>query len=131
MTTIVTYPEVKIEAQLKQRLNLQESNVTIVHCVYSAYSPLDVVRIWPSTVLIEDTKEERKLLQAYNISIAPEWTLVNGKGLGFTLIFEGLSKQCKTFSLDERIEEEGKFFVANIQRNSTDVYNIEVDSTPF
>ena len=74
-----------------------EERQTIVHCSVSddyAY------RIWPSTFLVEHSTGRRaKLVTAFNISFAPQWTLNDGKG--FTLIFEGLSKGCSVFDLKE------------------------------
>ena len=97
-----------------------EERQTIVHCTCGedyAY------RIWPSTFLIERESGKRaKLITAFNISFAPQWTLNDGKG--FTLIFEGLSKGCSSFDLKEIIPQEGGFEVKGIPRNTMDVYQI-------
>lgn len=97
-----------------------EERQTIVHCSCGndyAY------RVWPSTFLIEhDTGRRAKLITAFNISFAPQWTLNDGKG--FTLIFEGLSRECAAFDLKEIIPMEGGFEVSGIRRNSTDVYQV-------
>lgn len=97
-----------------------EERQTIVHCTCGddyAY------RIWPSTFLIEHgTGRQARLITAFNISFAPQWTLNDGKG--FTLIFEGLSKGCSAFDLKEIIPQEGGFEVNDIQRNKTDVYQV-------
>jgi len=97
-----------------------EERQTIVHCSCGedyAY------RIWPSTYLIEHGSNRRaKLLTAFNISFAPMWTLNDGKG--FTLIFEGLSRNCHMFDLKEIIPQEGGFEALSIVRNSTDVYQV-------
>lgn len=97
-----------------------EERQTIVHCsVREEYA----YRIWPSTFLIEHgTGRRAKLLTAYNISFAPQWTLSDGRG--FTLIFEGLSKACTSFDLKEMIPQEGGFEVNNISRNRSDVYQV-------
>jgi hypothetical protein len=97
-----------------------EERQTIVHCsVKEDYA----YRIWPSTYLIErGTGHRAKLITAFNISFAPQWTLNDGKG--FTLIFEGLSKGCAAFDLKEIIPQEGGFEVLNIQRNNMDVYQV-------
>lgn len=98
-----------------------EERQTIVHCRCGedyAY------RIWPSTYLIEHGSQRRaRLLTAYNISFAPEWTLNDGKG--FTLIFEGLSKECFLFDLKEIISQPGGFEALNLARNNSDVYYVE------
>ncbi len=97
-----------------------EERQTIVHCSCGddyAY------RIWPSTFLIEHgTGKQARLITAFNISFAPQWTLNDGKG--FTLIFEGLGKGCAAFDLKEIIPQEGGFEVTGIQRNNTDVYQV-------
>lgn len=97
-----------------------EERQTIVHCTVPdelAY------RIWPNTYLIERGNGRRsKLITAFNISFAPEWTLNDGKG--FTLIFEGLSRDCTAFDLVELIPQEGGFEARGIARNKQDVYRV-------
>ena len=97
-----------------------EERQTIVHCSCGedyAY------RVWPSTFLIEHgTGKRASLITAFNISFAPQWTLNDGKG--FTLIFEGLSRECAVFDLKEIIPQEGGFEVLGIARNKTDVYHV-------
>ncbi|MEI6020525.1 MAG: hypothetical protein WCR21_05295 [Bacteroidota bacterium] len=97
-----------------------EERQTIVHCMI----PMGFAyRIWPSTFLIErESKRRAKLVTAFNISFAPIWTHNDGKG--FTLIFEGLSKNCEFFDLKEIIPEEGGFEVLGIKRNNSDVYQV-------
>lgn len=97
-----------------------EERQTIVHCTCSQDY---VYRVWPTTFLIEhETGKRAKLITAFNISFAPQWTLNDGKG--FTLIFEGLSKGCSKFDLKEIIPQEGGFEVLGIMRNNTDVYQV-------
>jgi hypothetical protein len=97
-----------------------EERQTIVHCTCGEE---DAYRIWPSTFLIErESGRKAKLITAFNISFAPQWTLSDGKG--FTLIFEGLSKGCKVFDLIEEIPQAGGFEVRNIPRNNMDVYQV-------
>ena len=108
------------EAKIEVKTLESEERQTIVHCTCGddyAY------RIWSSTYLIEHgTGKRSKLITAFNISFAPEWTLNDGRG--FTLIFEGLSKSCKAFDLIEIIPQEGGFEVLGISRNNMDVYQI-------
>ncbi|MBK6523182.1 MAG: hypothetical protein IPG08_13135 [Sphingobacteriaceae bacterium] len=74
-------------------------------------------------LLIEHgSTRQAKLVHAFNISLAPTWTLNDGRG--FTLIFEGLSKGCTAFDLREIIPQDGGFEVFNIQRNKSDVYSV-------
>lgn len=99
---------------------VSEERQTIVHCSCGedyAY------RVWPSTFLVEHgTGRRAALITAFNISFAPQWTLNDGKG--FTLVFEGLSKDCSVFDLKEFIPQEGGFEVLGIARNKTDVYHV-------
>ena len=97
-----------------------EERQTIVHC---SCGDDYAFRVWPSTFLIEKgTGKRAKLITAFNISFAPQWTLNDGKG--FTLIFEGLSKDCTSFDLKEIIPQDGGFEVKGIQRNTMDVYQV-------
>ena len=115
-------PETQTEELVEIKTLESEERQTIVHCsiaVDYAY------RVWPSTFLIEhDTGKKAKLITAYNISFAPQWTLNDGKG--FTLIFEGLSKNCQIFDLKEIIPQAGGFEVLSIRRNKTDVYQVKI-----
>lgn len=113
-----------IETQVEEKAEIKtlesEERQTIVHCkVDEDYA----YRIWPTTFLVEHgTGKRSKLLTAFNISFAPQWTFNDGKG--FTLIFEGLSKACTSFDLIEVIPEAGGFEVKDIPRNNMDVYQV-------
>ena len=115
-------PETEEQIEVKEEVKVLESEErqTIVHCSCGedyAY------RVWPSTFLIEHGSGRRaKLITAYNISFAPQWTVNDGRG--FTLIFEGLSKSCAVFDLKEIIPQDGGFEVLGILRNKTDVYTV-------
>ena len=102
-----------------------EERQTIIHCIYN---PLNAVRIWPSTFLIENESGKRiKLVTIFNIYFAPEWTFAYNGNNKFTLVFGGLSKGCTSFNLMEIIPLPEPFVVKNIQRNKSDVYNVQVD----
>lgn len=108
-----------IETEIKVLESVERQ--TIVHC---SCGDVYAYRICPSTYLIERGSDRKaKLITAFNISFAPVWTLNDGKG--FTLIFEGLSNSCEFFDLKEDIPQEGGFECLNIQRNSTDVYQVK------
>ncbi len=120
MTTIT-----ETEELTKVKTLESEERQTIVHCSISSDEENYAYRIWPSTFLIEHGSGRRaKLITAFNISFAPEWTLNDGKG--FTLIFEGLSKTCALFDLKEIIPQAGGFEINNISRNKTDVYHVNL-----
>lgn len=118
MIEIIERPSVKHEVKILEA----EERQTIVHCSIGDNDDY-AYRIWPSTFLIDrDGNKRSKLITAFNISFAPQWTLNDGRG--FTLIFEGLSKSCTAFDLKEIIPQDGGFEVLNIQRNKTDVYTV-------
>jgi hypothetical protein len=99
-----------------------EERQTIVHCNITGEGS-EAYRIWSSTYLIEHGSDRRaKLITAFNISFAPQWTLNDGKG--FTLVFEGLSKNCTSFDLKEIIPQDGGFEISGIKRNNMDVYQV-------
>ena len=101
----------------------------IVHCFFKHQLYFDPrIRIWPSTFLKpKESHEVSKLLTAVNISFYPEWTRVKPFSRhDFTLIFEGLPKDCTVFDLEEDIPEPGGFFAPNIKRNESDVYHLEL-----
>ncbi len=127
MSANVEQPVFKPDVSFKPNLQLFEEKVTIVHCTYNfpeIFEP-SAIRIWPTTYLLQDDGKQKKLLQAFNISSFPEWKMVNN-GHRFTLIFEGLSKECKVFDLIEDIPEPGGFKFPGIQRNNTDVYWLDI-----
>jgi hypothetical protein len=110
--------------ELEVKTLQSEERQTIVHCSVTSAEAY-AIRIWPSTFLIEkESGKQAKLITAFNISFAPQWTLNDGRG--FTLIFEGLSKDCSSFDLKEIIPQDDGFEVSNIQRNSMDVYQVKI-----
>jgi hypothetical protein len=116
----ITKTEKQTELETEIKTLESEERQTIVHC---SCGDDYAFRIWPSTYLIEQATGKRaKLITAFNISFAPQWTLNDGKG--FTLIFEGLSKGCAAFDLNEIIPQDGGFEIKNIQRNNMDVYQV-------
>lgn len=116
-------PLFKPDVTFKPKMQWYDEQVTIVHCTYIVAPVLEpiAIRIWPTTYLVQDDGKRKKLLQGYNITPYPEWKLVKS-GHRFTLIFEGLSKDCTRFDLLEDIPEPGAFRYENIARNNTDVY---------
>ncbi|MEO8769956.1 MAG: hypothetical protein ABI402_07720 [Ferruginibacter sp.] len=125
----IAKPQVEIDAALKELVQHETEKCTIVHC--RLYSTEDtMLRIWPSTFLIEDDGSRRKLIKEFNISIAPDWTLfpIGNSYAGFTLVFEGLSRGCESFHLLEDISEPGGFYTDAILRNRTDVYEVVIKS---
>ncbi|MEO6670762.1 MAG: hypothetical protein ABIN36_14870 [Ferruginibacter sp.] len=125
----IARPQVVIDEAVKELIQHQLEKCTIVHC--RLYATEDtMLRIWPSTFLIEDDGSKRKLIKEFNISLAPNWTLYpTGSSYAcFTLLFEGLSKTCESFHLLEEISEPGGFYTDVILRNRTDVYVADIRS---
>lgn len=127
MSSTIAEPQIEIDKAIKELLQFQTERCTILHCRFFAQEVCGV-RIWPSTFLIEDEGRKCKLIKAFNISIMPGWTqyLIVKDYIRFTLVFEGLSKPCKSFYLQEIIPEQYAFYSNEIKRNSTDVYFEEV-----
>ena len=113
----------KTKKKQKRKTELSKERQTIVHC---RYNPEAAVRVWPTTFLVEkETGNRIKLITAFNITFAPEWTFGN-KNNQFTLVFGGLSKSCTMFDLVEDIPLPDPFVVKDIRRNKTDVYTVDI-----
>ena len=126
-----TTPGTRIRSSTRKKLKeqTQEEKQVIVHCHYTCTNPYGMyIRIWPSTYLIaRDVAHRSELVHAENIPLAPDWMAVPpGAKSQFTLIFSGLPKDCQRFDLAEIIPQEGGFFVADIERNDMDVYEVEM-----
>ncbi|MCX8531775.1 hypothetical protein [Chryseobacterium luquanense] len=126
---VLTKPIIAQEILESLQTKIEEEKQVIVHCCFPA-SPFlgNLIRIWNSTVLIDQNSSHKsKLIHAENISIFPNWTPVPFmKDFWFTLVFSGLPKDCKSFDFKEEIPEEGGFFVKSIKRNSSDIYRIKI-----
>jgi len=129
MSIEIAKHQVEIDAAIKELLQLQPEKCTIVHCRY-AIEGGSMYRIWPQTFLIEDNGSRRKLIKAFNITLMPHWTLYFAEVgvVRFTLIFEGLSRSCSSFTLLEDIPEPGGFYTDVVLRNNSDVYEVIVES---
>src|ERR1043165_5808884 len=127
MSAVVEKPIFKPNKNFQVQSDTLEERCTIVHCTIIAHDFWPTgIRIWPTTFLIQDNGERKKLLQAYNIAQYPNWKWVLN-GHQFTLIFEGLEKECLLFDLLEDIPQAGGFRFENMERNKRDVYWIEID----
>lgn len=123
----IARPQVEIDAAVKELVDQQVEECTIVHCRYFTTEPTGV-RIWPTTFLVEDGGRRCKLIKNFNISIMPVWTfhLVENEFIRFTLIFEALSRDCTFFNLLEDITQPFGFYSKNVQKNNSGVYTVEV-----
>lgn len=127
MATVITKPKTKVDEEILLFLQPEEKRTTIVHCrIYTPFPTL--ARIWKTTYLLEKDGSKAQLMKAFNISLAPAWTWFDAKEgfLFFTLLFEGLSKECSSFQLIEEISEPGGFRSNEIQRNAIDVYETKL-----
>ncbi len=129
--TIITKPDVSINANtlLQLKTFIQEESQVIVHCSYTSEGFMDLIRIWPTTYLIDqESNHKSELVHAENVSLAPIWTrLEYGETRVFTLIFSGLPKSCTVFDFIELVTEPNGFEIRNIKRNAADVYFVIVN----
>ena len=118
-------PEVLIESLPEVLTQINEEQQVILHCSFLSF-PGALIRIWPCTFLIPKNGGDKiPLVHAENISFAPVWTQLEGYGVfTFTLIFNGLPRNCSLFDMVEDINEPGSFIIPDIERNSTDVYRV-------
>ncbi|MEO7766086.1 MAG: hypothetical protein ABIS01_01625 [Ferruginibacter sp.] len=123
----IAQPQVIIDEALLQLLAQQTEECTIVHCRYFTDQPTGV-RIWPSTYLVQDNGRRCKLIKNFNISLVPEWTyhFIQNEFIRFTLVFEGLGKECIFFQLLEDIPQPYAFYSKKVQKNQSGVYTVEV-----
>ena len=129
--SIISNPSVSIDTAtiLQLKTIAQEESQVIVHCSYTSEGFMDLIRIWPTTYLVDQgSAHKSELVHAENVSIAPIWTrLEYGETRIFTLIFTGLPKSCGIFDFIESVPEPNGFEIRNIQRNASDVYFVEVN----
>ena len=118
-------PEILTLEIPKELVLVQEDRQVILHCSFLAF-PGALIRVWPNTFLItKEAKEKIPMIHAENISFAPVWTQLNGYGIfTFTLIFKGLPKDCSFFDMVEEVSETGSFLISDIQRNTSDIYQV-------
>ena len=113
----------------EESINFNQENITILHCKYLVRGK-GRFNILPTTYLYEEDNTRRQILFAYNVAISPNWTryFTFYDFIHFTLIFEGLSKNCKKFYLNEHSNNLGmlSFWSSEIERNNSDVYEVEV-----
>ena len=129
MTEIETIEVTEVKGKTKIFSSVDEEGQVIIHCKYvNDTGDFAGVRIWKSTVLLDENSDhESELLHAEGVTYYPQWTAVPpNKTHRFTLVFSRLPKSCTMFHFYERIPQPGGFMVANIKRNNSDVYSIEL-----
>lgn len=127
MSTTIAKPEIEIDREVTELITREPERCVIVHCRFFV-EEMSAIRIWPTTYLIPDSGRKSKLIKPFNIALMPDWTqhFVLNDFIRFTLVFEGLSKTCKSFYLLEDIREPYAFYTRKITRNRSDVYFTEV-----
>ena len=133
ITPTVT-PSIKIDEKIKDELltQFEEQGMVIIHCSFSA--PIDIgIRIWSSTFLVDRISGSKShLLHAENITMAPLWELVKGGTTKrFILIFSSLPQTCEVFDFMEEVPDSFGFEIYGIKRNSSDVYNVNINDSVF
>ena len=135
MTPIVM-PSIKVDPKINNEIiaQVETEGTVIVNCSFTAVISTGI-RIWHSTFLVDKVSGSKsKLLHAINIPFALTILPVKaGTTARFTLIFSALPKTCKVFDLIEiaQVPDFCGFTVYHINRNENDVYNVEIEDTPF
>jgi hypothetical protein len=125
ITPNITKP--RVDVQFKTAVSEERQTIVHVTCTDLIFGMM-LIRIWPSTFLIQNDGKRKKLLQSFNIGKHPFYITVPD-GHVFTLLFEGLDRGCDTFDLLEDITEPGGFYIKGIERNNTDIYHLEINAT--
>lgn len=125
---VKTRPEVGEAVLTSIDPNTLEDSYVYVHCHVGTLEEGMLIRIWRTTFLIDRAHGSKSgLVHAENISFAPQWTMIPGKGsYTFLLIFSALAKSCRVFDLVEEIPQPGGFVVRDIPRNETDIYHVDI-----
>lgn len=128
MSTIIEEEIIQVPAELIAEACTSEEQQVIVHASIGAHPFIEQnIRLWPTIFLLPKNNAKKcKLIQSYNIALYPQWQIIKtNHDHHFTLVFEGLPKDCTHFDLVEIIPEHGAFEARNIARNNTDVYQIK------
>jgi hypothetical protein len=119
---ILIQPEVRVEI----RSEISEEKQTVLHVTCLDDGGVMLIRIWPSTYLVQDNGSRKKLLHSFKIATYPQYLPVRS-GHTFTLVFEGLDKGCESFDFYEDIPEPDGFHIRDIRRNKADVYFLKIE----
>jgi len=128
MSTIIEEEIIQVPAELIAEACTSEEQQVIVHASIGAHPFIEQnIRLWSTIFLLPKNNAQKcKLIQSYNIVLYPQWQIIKtNHDHHFTLVFEGLPKDCTHFDLVEIIPESGAFESRNIARNNTDVYQIK------
>lgn len=124
-----TVPAVKKLKLPRELTQVKEERQVVVHCRISWFPGLQL-RIWPQNYLVpRDGGKRSKLIYCEGVSMFPVWTYYPTPRdyIRFTMIFEALPTRCEVFDVVEVITQPGAFEARNIRRNSSDVYEVDMD----
>ncbi len=121
-------PVIDVQVLASIEAEILEDSYVYVHCYLDNDAKDMLIRIWKTTFLVDQNSGTRsRLVHAENVSIAPMWTMVpDGITYNFLLIFSSLPRSCSQFDLIEEVPTSGGFHISNIQRNTNDVYHINI-----
>jgi hypothetical protein len=127
---VIAKPVIDTDLLFSIHPELLNDSFIYIHCHLPAMPQEMLIRIWSSTYLIgKACGGKSKIIHAENISFAPLWTLVpENFHYHFLLIFESLPRDCKVFDLLEDIAQDGGFFIPDIRRNESDVYQLQINT---
>ena len=127
-------PLIELDEKIKAEIlnQVEEQGMVIVHCSFSPQIDIGI-RIWNSTFLVDRASGSKsQLLHPLNITVAPQWELVKaGTTKRFILVFSSLPKTCEVFDFIEEVPHSFGFEIYGIKRNSTDVYNVNINDSVF
>jgi hypothetical protein len=133
MSGLKEQTKIKIAIEPEILTKIQEEAQIVIHC--SLYNDPNLyigevgVRVWKETfILDEQSGAVNQMVKAFGIVYEPNWYFIKpGETKRFTMVFESLSKTCKSFTLAEIINQPGPFIVKGIQRNNSDIYSVKLD----
>ena len=127
MSTPIATPKIAESVFSEVQHQQAEQGTTILHCHIRYPQRLQICK---STYLRQNSGGDKSLIHAEGIAVEPEWTVVTKRNYVFTLVFEGLDKECTSFEMieDEPLNNpfESNFYVEPTPRNKTDVYNVQI-----
>lgn len=121
-------PQIEVDKKLLNDIKEQadKEKQVIVNCCFIVPFLCSSIRIRQDTYLKTKGKYISTLISGYNIAMFPNWSFVrSGLPVRFCLIFSGLDKNIKSFTVFEDIPENG-FYSLPVERNETDVYSVEL-----
>jgi len=128
MTAVETEVKIEVDEDLLRLTSelKDEQRVVTIHFTFHADGQEMLIRISPKTQLVSNQGGKvSSLIHAQNIVYYPYWQQVKqGKTLKFTLIFEALPNDCKTFDFIEFIPNEKGFEFYGLPRNESDIYGL-------